>query len=76
MKELIETIAKALVENSGEVAIQVVEKEQTTVLQLRVASSDLGRIIGKKGRTAESIRTLMRAIEVKLKRKFILEIEE
>jgi len=58
MKELIEMIAKALVDNPNEVRVAEVVGEQTTVFELRVAQSDLGKVIGKQGRTAEAIRTL------------------
>jgi predicted RNA-binding protein YlqC (UPF0109 family) len=58
MKELIEQIAKALVDNPDQVAVRPIEGEQTTVLELRVAQSDLGKVIGKQGRTARSIRTI------------------
>ena len=58
MKQLIEDIAKALVDIPEEVAVNVVEGEQVTVLELKVAPSDLGKVIGKQGRTARSIRTM------------------
>ena len=58
MKELVELIAKALVDNPEQVAVAEVEGEQTTVLELRVAPSDLGKVIGKQGRTAHASRTL------------------
>lgn len=76
MKELIEMIAKALVDNPEEVAVTEVEGEQTTVLELRVAQSDLGKVIGKQGRTARAIRTLLGAAGMKLKKRFVLEILE
>ena len=57
MKELVEDIAKALVDIPEEVQVREVEGEQVTVLELRVAPSDLGKVIGKQGRTARSIRT-------------------
>ena len=56
MKELIEQIAKALVDNPDQVTVRAIEGEQTTVLELRVAQTDLGKVIGKQGRTARSIR--------------------
>jgi len=59
VKQLIEDIAKALVDIPEEVAVRVVEGEQVTVLELRVAPSDLGKVIGKQGRTARSIRTIL-----------------
>ncbi len=76
MKELIVEIAKALVDNPEEVSVQAVEGEQTTVLELRVAQSDLGKFIGKQGRTARSIRTILSAAGMKLKKRFTLEILE
>ena len=76
MKQLIEDIAKALVDIPEEVAVRVVEGEQVTVLELRVAASDLGKVIGKQGRTARSIRTLLGAAGMKLNRRFTLEILE
>jgi predicted RNA-binding protein YlqC (UPF0109 family) len=76
MKQLIEDIAKALVDIPQEVVVNVVEGEQVTVLELRVAQSDLGKVIGKQGRTARSIRTILGAAGMKLNRRFTLEILE
>jgi predicted RNA-binding protein YlqC (UPF0109 family) len=76
MKQLIEDIAKALVDIPEEVSVGAVEGEQITVLELRVAASDLGKIIGKQGRTARSIRTILGAAGMKLNRRFTLEILE
>lgn len=76
MKELVTEIAKALVDIPDEVTVREVEGEQTTVLELRVAPSDLGKVIGKQGRTARSIRTLLGAAGMKLNRRFTLEILE
>lgn len=76
MKQLIEDIAKALVDIPEEVAIREVQGEQITVLELTVAPSDLGKVIGKQGRTARSIRTLLSAAGMKLHRRFTLEILE
>ena len=76
MKELIEMIAKALVDNPEQVVVTEVEGEQTTVLELRVAQTDLGKVIGKQGRTARSIRTLLGAAGMKLRKRFVLEILE
>ena len=76
MKELIENIAKALVDAPDEVSVTAVEGEQTTVLELRVAKTDLGKVIGKQGRTARSIRTILGAAGMKIKRRFTLEILE
>ena len=76
MKQLVEDIAKALVDAPDEVKVHEVEGEQVTVLELRVAPTDLGKIIGKQGRTARSIRTLLGAAGMKLNRRFTLEILE
>lgn len=76
MKELIEEIAKALVDDPEQVTVTEVEGEQTTVLELRVAQSDLGKVIGKQGRTARAIRTLLGASGMKLRKRFVLEILE
>ena len=76
VKELVTDIAKALVDIPDEVAVREVEGEQVTVLELRVAPSDLGKVIGKQGRTARSIRTLLGAAGMKLNRRFTLEILE
>ena len=76
MKQLIEDIAKALVDVPEEVVVNVVEGEQVTVLELRVAQSDVGKVIGKQGRTARSIRTILGAAGMKLNRRFTLEILE
>lgn len=76
IKELVEEIAKALVDIPEEVQVREVEGEQTTVLELRVAPGDLGKVIGKQGRTARSIRTLLGAAGMKLNRRFTLEILE
>jgi hypothetical protein len=76
MKELIEMIAKALVDSPDEVVVNELLGEQTTVFELRVAQSDLGKVIGKQGRTARSIRTLLGAAGMKLRKRFVLEILE
>ena len=76
MKQLVEDIAKALVDLPEEVSVRVVEGEQVTVLELKVDQSDLGKVIGKEGRTARSIRTILGAAGMKLNRRFTLEILE
>ena len=76
MKDLVEMIAKALVDNPEQVTVTEVEGEQTTVLELRVVPTDLGKVIGKQGRTARCIRTLLGAAGMKLKKRFVLEILE
>ena len=76
MKELVEQIAKALVDAPEEVSVRAIEGQQVTVLELRVAQGDLGKVIGKQGRTARSIRTILGAAGMKLKKRFTLEILE
>lgn len=76
LREVVETIAKALVDNPDEVTVREIDGEATTVLELRVAPQDLGKVIGKQGRTARAIRTLLRAAGMKLKKRFVLEILE
>ncbi len=76
MKELIEMIAKALVDSPDEVVVGEIAGEQTTVFELKVAQSDLGKVIGKKGRTVGAIRTLLGAAGMKLRKRFVLEILE
>ena len=74
MKDLLEMIAKALVDNPDEVAVNEIEGEQTTVFELRVAQSDIRHVIGKQGRTAQAIRTLLGAVGMKLRKRFVLDI--
>jgi predicted RNA-binding protein YlqC (UPF0109 family) len=76
MKDLVESIAKALVDHPEQVQVRSVEGEQVTVLELRVAPDDLGKVIGRQGRTAKSIRTLLGAAGMKVKKRFTLEILE
>ena len=76
MRLLIEFIAKALVDTPEEVSVQEVQEDDTTVLELRVAPGDVGKVLGKKGRTARAIRTILSASGVKLHRHFALEILE
>ena len=76
MRELIEYIAKALVDNPEEVSVSEVEGEVTSVIELRVAKSDLGKVIGKEGRTARAMRTLLTAASTKVKKRAVLEIIE
>jgi len=76
MKSLIEDIAKALVDKPEEVAVSEVDGERTTVFELRVATSDLGKVIGKQGKTARSIRTILSAAGTKLGKRCVLEILE
>ncbi len=76
MKELIECMAKALVDKPDAVEVTEVEGEQTTVLELRVAKDDLGKVIGKEGRTARSLRTILSAASTKIRKRSVLEILE
>lgn len=76
MKELIKMIAQALVDNPEQVQVSEVLGERTSVIELRVAKEDLGKIIGKQGRTARSIRTILSAASTKLRRRAVLEIIE
>ncbi len=76
MKELVEYIAKALVDHPEEVKVNEIAGEQTSVIELKVAKDDLGKIIGKQGRTARAIRTILSAASTKLKKKSVLEILE
>jgi predicted RNA-binding protein YlqC (UPF0109 family) len=76
MKDLIEHIAKSLVDNPEEVSVRAIEGEQSVVLELRVANSDLGKVIGRQGRTARALRTILNAAGVKVKKRYTLEILE
>ena len=76
MKQLIEDIGKSLVDTPDEVVVTTVDGEQVTVIELKVAPTDLGKVIGKQGRTARSIRTILGAAGMKLNRRFTLEILE
>jgi predicted RNA-binding protein YlqC (UPF0109 family) len=76
MKDLLEEIAKALVDSPEDVQVTEVEGEQTTVLELRVRNEDLGKVIGRQGRTARAIRTLLSAAGMKIHKRFVLEILE
>jgi predicted RNA-binding protein YlqC (UPF0109 family) len=74
MKDLLIQIAKALVDNPEQVLVNEIEGSQTTVLELRVAKEDMGKIIGKQGRTANAIRTLLNAASGKAQKRHVLEI--
>jgi predicted RNA-binding protein YlqC (UPF0109 family) len=76
MKELIEYIAKALVDNPDQVDVSEVVGDQTSVLELKVAKEDLGKVIGKQGRSARAMRTILSAASTKLKKRTVLEIIE
>ncbi len=76
MKELVVYIARALVDKPDEVSVNEVQAEQTSVLELRVAKDDMGKVIGKQGRTAKAIRTVVNAAATKMKKRAVLEILE
>jgi predicted RNA-binding protein YlqC (UPF0109 family) len=76
MKDLIEYIAKALVDVPDQVKVNEVEGEKTSVLELTVAKEDLGKVIGKQGRTARAIRTILSAASTKIRKRSVLEIIE
>ena len=76
MRELVELMAKSLVDKPDEVAVAEVSGEKTAVFELRVASGDLGKVIGKQGNTARAMRTIMSAASTKLGKRSVLEILE
>ncbi|ABC78207.1 RNA binding protein [Syntrophus aciditrophicus SB] len=76
MKDLIKYIAQALVDNTDAVEVSEVVGEQTSVIELRVAKEDLGKVIGKQGRTAKAMRTILSAASTKLRKRAVLEIIE
>jgi predicted RNA-binding protein YlqC (UPF0109 family) len=76
MKNLIEYIAKALVDNPDDVDVAEVEGNQTSILELKVAKDDLGKVIGKQGRTARAMRTILSAASAKIHKRTVLEIIE
>ncbi|MDD9300831.1 MAG: KH domain-containing protein [Desulfobacter sp.] len=76
MKELVEYIAKALVDNPEDVQVSEVTGDQTSVLELKVAKEDLGKVIGKQGRSARAMRTILSAASTKLNKRTVLEIIE
>ncbi len=76
LKELIEYIAKALVDNPEQVKVSEIEGEKTSVIELAVAKDDLGKVIGKQGRTARAMRTILSAASTKVKKRAVLEIIE
>ena len=76
MRALIEQIAKSLVDEPDQVAVEAVDEGESTVLELKVAASDLGKVIGKQGRTARAMRTLLGAASMKLHKRYTLEILE
>jgi len=76
MRALIEQIAKALVDTPDQVAVETVDEDDATVLELKVSPNDLGKVIGKQGRTARAMRTLLGAASMKQHKRFTLEILE
>ena len=76
LRDLIEEIARSLVDYPDQVEVSEVQGEQTTVLELRVAPNDLGKVIGKQGRTARAMRTLLAAAGMKHQKRAVLEILE
>jgi predicted RNA-binding protein YlqC (UPF0109 family) len=76
MSELIAELARALVDKPEEVSVETIQDGDATLLRLHVAQSDVGKVIGKQGRTARSIRTVLSAASMKLKRRFSLDIVE
>lgn len=76
LKQLIEVMARALVDKSDQVVVTEVDGEQTTVIELRVAKEDIGKVIGKEGRTARSLRMILSAASTKLRKRSVLEILE
>jgi len=76
MKALVEYIAKALVDDPDQVLVSEVSGDQTSVLELKVAKDDLGKVIGKQGRSARAMRTILSAASTKLKKRTVLEIIE
>jgi predicted RNA-binding protein YlqC (UPF0109 family) len=76
VKQLVELVCRALVDNPDQVSVTQIDGEQTTILELRVHQSDLGKVIGKQGRTARAIRTILAAAGMKQRRRYNLEIIE
>jgi hypothetical protein len=76
MKELIEFIAKSLVDHPERVEVSEIQGEQTSVIELKVAKEDLGKVIGKQGRTARAMRTILSAASTKIRKRSVLEIIE
>ena len=74
MKELVEVIAKSLVDNPEEVKVNEVQGEQSIILELKVAQDDMGKVIGKQGRIAKAIRTVVKAAAIKEEKRVVVEI--
>lgn len=76
VEELVREIARALVDDPGAVEVDAVNREESTVLRLKVAPQDVGKVIGKQGRTARSVRTILGAVSMKLHHRYTLDILE
>jgi hypothetical protein len=76
LKELVDFMARALVDQPDQVRVSEIEGEQTSVIELRVAKEDLGKVIGKQGRTARAMRTILSAASTKIRKRSVLEIIE
>jgi predicted RNA-binding protein YlqC (UPF0109 family) len=76
LRDLVEFMAKSLVDNPDDVEVNEIIGEKTTVVELKVAKEDLGKVIGKQGRTARSMRTILNAASTKLQKRSVLEIVE
>ena len=76
MKELVEMIAKALVDSPDQVKVSLLDGEQSSIIELRVAPDDIGKVIGKQGRNAQAIRTILGAAGMKIKKRLSMEIIE
>jgi predicted RNA-binding protein YlqC (UPF0109 family) len=76
MKDLVKFIAQSLVDNPDAVQVKEIEGEQTSVIELKVAKEDLGKVIGKQGRTARAMRTILNAASTKIRKRAVLEIIE
>ena len=76
MKELVELIAKSLVDNTDKVQVSQIDGEQSSIIELKVAPEDVGKVIGKEGRNVQAIRIILGAAGMKLKKRFILELIE
>lgn len=74
MKDLVEFIAKALVDEVGRIEISEIQGNQTNIIELKVAKEDIGKVIGRQGRTADAIRTILNCAAAKLSRRYILQI--
>jgi len=74
MKELVENLAKALVDQPEKVVVNLIEKDKSTLIELKVAQEDMGKVIGKQGRIAKAIRTLVKVAATRQKKKVIVEI--